>query len=590
MAFPIAVVKFGGSVLADESSLWQVVHEVYALVRSGRRVVAVVSALKGQTDRLLAQARRVADSPEESGVALLAGTGESASAALLGLALDRAGVPAEVLDAAAIGLRTAGPALDAELAGVDEASLRRALTRVPVVVVPGFAGRDADGRVTLLGRGGSDLTAVFLAARLGAECRLVKDVSGIYEADPASTPRGTPWPRRFATLSWDEAARLGGKAVQPKAVRLAAQRGVELHIGAQLRPDGTRVGALPSVAEERPPAAPRPLRVVLLGCGVVGRGVLEHLLRQPERFTVLRVAVRDVERAAASGVDRALLTAAPLAASAVDADVVVEALGGIEPALGAVRRALARGSHVVTANKALLAEYGRSLHELASETGVRLLYSAAVGGATPALEAVSRLASGPGVASIEAVLNGTSNFVLGRLAEGVGFDEAVREAQRLGFAEADPSRDLDGRDAEDKLRLLARVAFGEAGRTITVRRRGIDPAELASLPAPPAGGAVRLVASVWRIGGSLDAAIGPEALSPDHALARVHREWNGLVVRTLDGGRHVVTGKGAGRWPTAESVLADLLDLWRARFLPQAPRPETLQPAASRPATQEARA
>jgi homoserine dehydrogenase len=579
MAFPITVIKFGGSVLADESSLWQVVHEVYALVRSGRRVVAVVSALRGQTDRLLAQARRVADPPEDSGVALLAGTGESASAALLGLALDRAGVPAEVLDAAAIGLRTAGPVLDAEPASVDEAALRRALSRVPVVVVPGFAGRDAEGRVTLLGRGGSDLTAVFLAARLGAECRLVKDVAGISEADPASTPRGTPWPRRFATLSWADAARLGGKAVQPKAVRLAAQHGVELNIGAQLRPDGTRVGALPTVAEERPPAAPRPLRVVLLGCGVVGRGVLEHLLRQPERFAVLRVVVRSLERAAASGVDPALLTTSPLAAAAVDADVVVETLGGVEPALGAVRRALARGSHAVTANKALVAAHGDELHALAAESGARLLHSAAVGGAAPALEAVMRLAAGPGVASIEAVLNGTSNFVLGRLAEGVAFDEAVREAKQAGFAEADPARDLDGRDAEDKLRLLARAAFGPAERDLSVRRRGIDPVELTTLLAPPPGGAVKLIASVWRVRNTLDAAIGPEALSPDHALARVHREWNGLVVRTLDGGRHVITGKGAGRWPTAESVLADLLDLWQARFTPDSPATPALNAA-----------
>jgi homoserine dehydrogenase len=263
--FPITVLKFGGSVLAREHDLARAVHEVYRWVREGQRVVAVVSALGRTTDRLLAQAHHYGPEPDAAALAALVATGEQTSAALLGLALDRAGVPAEVLDAARIGLRTSGPVRDAEPVGVNSGVIVAALERVPVVVVPGFLGRDEQGRTTLLGRGGSDFSALFLAHALGAErCRLVKDVAGLYEHDPA---RPGPLARVYRELSWDDCLRLDGRIVQHKAVRWARERGVGFEVASLNGTRATVVGECPPRLGPTDAEGLPPMRVGLLGWG-----------------------------------------------------------------------------------------------------------------------------------------------------------------------------------------------------------------------------------------------------------------------------------------------------------------------------------
>ncbi len=239
MRHPVIVLKFGGSVLRDESAVRVAAGEVARFVAEGWRVVAVVSALEGTTDRLLAQSRRYGDRPHPPSVALLLATGELTSAALLGLTLAERGLGVETLDAASIGLRTTDDALDASPVSLDEPTVLGALARVPVVVVPGFVGRDSAGRTTLLGRGGSDLTALFIADRLGAACRLVKDVDGLYEWDPAAPG---PRPRRYATLPWEQALRLDGTIVQHKAVRWALERGLAFEVSCIGGRDASRVG------------------------------------------------------------------------------------------------------------------------------------------------------------------------------------------------------------------------------------------------------------------------------------------------------------------------------------------------------------
>lgn len=566
-AFPVTVLKFGGSVLAREHDLARAVHEVYRWVREGHRVVAVVSALGKTTDRLLAQAHHYGAAPEPAALAALVATGEQTSAALLGLALDRAGVPAEVLDAARIELRTSGSVLDAEPVGVNAAAVCRALERVPVVVVPGFLGRDEAGRTTLLGRGGSDFSALFLAHALGAErCRLVKDVRGLYERDPA---RPGPLARVFRELSWDECLKLDGRIVQHKAVRWAKERGVRFEVASLNGTRASRVGPYetslgPTDAESAPP-----LRVGLLGLGTVGGGVYRALSTLPELFEVTRIAVRNVKRAADSGVPAYLLTDDPASVVVSGCDLIVEAIGGIEPARELVTAALSNGQHVVTANKSLIAAHGRELAAIAEEHGVRLLYAAAVGGAVPVLEAVQRIAEGADpIDRIEAVLNGTSNFVLDRLAEGVPFEEAVRAAQAAGFAEADPTKDLDGTDAAEKLALVARAAFGRLVEAGDVQRRGLlgaggtGPGEFGREP----GRETRLVARAERGGeGGLRLEVRPIELEPGHRLALTRGERNRVVVTLRSGVVVEVHGKGAGRWPTAESVVGDLLELARER-------------------------
>jgi homoserine dehydrogenase len=300
-----------------------------------------------------------------------------------------------------------------------------------------------------------------------------------------------------------------------------------------------------------PPGPPhRPLRVALLGCGIVGGGVLDRLLARPDLFRVTGVAVRDRERAQRSGLPRRLLAAGPVALADGEADVIVELLGGREPARRAVVRALKLGKSVVTANKALLAE----------EIDSRLLYSASVGGALPALEAVRRYAGR--VRAVSGVLNGTCNYVLDRLAAGDSFDAAVAAAQAAGFAEADPTLDLDGSDTAQKLSLLAREAFGILPRWNAMPRLGIGRLDRDLLAAAARrGGVVRLVASAEQTPGGLRAGVRPLELPRSHPFARTSGAGNALRIETTDGEVIDLSAQGAGRWPTCEAVLADLLDL-----------------------------
>jgi homoserine dehydrogenase len=530
------------------------VHEVYRWVRDGERVVAVVSALAGTTNRLLERSELYGPRPEPTCLAGLVGTGELAAASLLGLALDRAGIPAEVLDAAALGLRTRGPILDAEPEALDTTALRAALSRVPVVVVPGFVGRSAAGSPTLLGRGGSDYTALFLAHRLEARrCRLLKDVDGVFDRDPASTGLA----RRYQRLSWHDAVRLGGPIVQPRALHFAERERLAFEVASLNSVEVTTVGGQSTVLASPHFASPR-IRVGLLGLGVVGGGVYRALDALPG-FDVVGIAVKD-PRKERPGVPAALVTADAEAVVRA-ADVVVEAIGGVSPAAGLLAGALEAGRAVITANKAVVAEAGPRLEALARERGGSLRCSAAVGGAVPILAAAARLAP---LASLTAVLNGTCNFVLDRMADGETLDAGVRAAQARGLAEADPRRDLDGTDSLDKLRVLARVAFGVELDAASIAREGIDTLP-ADVPARVArgGGRVKLVASLQRNGRALRGRVAAIELPAGHPLAQVRDEGNAALLTPQQGDAVLLRGKGAGRWPTTEAVVGDLLELAR---------------------------
>ena len=241
-AAQIVVLKLGSSVLADASSLGRAVAEI-ARHRGPRadapvKVVAVVSAMGDTTDRLLARTKAFA-APDPHAVAALLAIGEAESVALLCLALADAGIPANPLDP---GLSTEGPALDSEIAKVDDHSLLRALDNRAVLVVPGFLGRDALGRTTCLGRGGSDLSALAIAHALGARCRLLKDVEGIYDGDPATNPEA----RRFEHVRWDDVLELEEGIVQHKAVRWARAHELTFEVGAVGKRDATIVGRGPT--------------------------------------------------------------------------------------------------------------------------------------------------------------------------------------------------------------------------------------------------------------------------------------------------------------------------------------------------------
>jgi homoserine dehydrogenase len=314
---------------------------------------------------------------------------------------------------------------------------------------------------------------------------------------------------------------------------------------------------------------PRTIRVALAGCGVVGSSLVRLLAEraaplaseQGLRFELVRVLVREPGRPRALELAPSLLTADVDDFLAAKADLVVELLGGLDPAAQIARSTLAAGRRLVSANKALLAEHGAELAALAHRSGATLDFEGAVGGGIPLLRALRESLPGTGVRSLRGILNGTSNYILTRLAEGATYAAALADAQRAGFAEADPSRDLDGRDAADKLRILAWLAFGTDPATLPVRRRGIlpDPDRLARAAATY-GAVVRLVAECAALeDGDVAASVEPVAVAPDSELGRTRDEENILLIQTEWNGRIRLAGPGAGGFPTATAVLADMV-------------------------------
>ena len=544
-AAPLAVIKLGSSVLVDPEDLLVATSAIYSRLARGMRVIAVVSAMGDDTDRLVKSAG-IAGGADPAIYARLLATGEERSALLLAMALERAGIACRHTSVAEAGLVTGGSPLEGEPVRLDRDRLRRLLETNPVVILPGFAAVDAEGRPTLLGRGGSDLTALFVASELDAsECLLCKDVDGLYERDPASS---SPRPGRFRTAHWNTALALGGPLVQPRAVEFAARRQLTFEITGPLAQAGTRIGDFRDTRDWG--GHGRPLRVGVLGAGTVGGGVLSHLVRVPGQFEITGIAVRDPDRPRPD-----LPAALPVTGNARDVldsgcDVVIELIGGIEAAGSAVASALSRGIDVITANKALLAERGAALAELARRHGAGLSGAAAVGGGMPAIEAVRHASCRGSVARITGVLNGTCNYVLDRLQEGECFEAAVRSAQEAGFAEADPSLDIDGGDAASKLAILSREAWGESPSPVA---RGIR-----RLPRARSGQVIRLVARAERTASGLLAEVRPEAVAPGTFLAGARGVGNRLEIKLRTGELIRATGAGAGRWPTALAVMSDL--------------------------------
>ncbi len=309
----------------------------------------------------------------------------------------------------------------------------------------------------------------------------------------------------------------------------------------------------------------RPLRVVLLGLGNVGRGIFERLRADPSRFDLRRVIVRDPARHAAAGVPAALLSANAWDALNVPADLVIEALGGESPAAGILQAALLGGRRVVSANKLAVVAGWTTLRPWAEGPAPRLRFSAAVGGEVPVLETLTALARRGPVVSLRGVLNGTCNFVLDRIAAGQAYATAVAEAQSLGFAEPDPAADVSGLDAECKLRLASWAAFGRWPDV--VQRTGIE--ETRSARRACDGHVLRLVAQVERAGGRLVGRVAPQWCAPDDYLAGARGEENRVEIVTGGLERVCLEGKGAGREPTTRAVFADLDALWLEYVAPR---------------------
>ncbi len=315
----------------------------------------------------------------------------------------------------------------------------------------------------------------------------------------------------------------------------------------------------------------RKLKVGLLGCGTVGGGLVElvhknsSLIRQRAgvELSISKILVRDPLKERPDSVDRDLLTTHPDKVINNGCDLVVELVGGIEPARGFIQRSLARGKHVVTANKALLAVDGFSLMKAAEIQNVRLGFEASVCGGIPIIRALRNGLVGNQIHSLTGILNGTCNYILTRMTEDrVEFDAALSEAQAMGFAEADPTLDVDGHDAAQKLKILAELAFNTRVASGAVATEGIRNITADDIQAArEMGYVIKHIATASVNGDDIELEVGPLLLRATHQLASIRDENNAVLVRGDAVGEMLFSGKGAGSLPSASAVLSDIVDI-----------------------------
>ncbi|GAA2696634.1 homoserine dehydrogenase [Streptomyces anthocyanicus] len=322
----------------------------------------------------------------------------------------------------------------------------------------------------------------------------------------------------------------------------------------------------------------RPLKVALLGCGVVGSEVARIMTTHAADLAarigapveLAGVAVRRPDKVR-EGIDPALVTTdATALVKRGDIDVVVEVIGGIEPARTLITTAFAHGASVVSANKALIAQDGAALHAAADEHGKDLYYEAAVAGAIPLIRPLRESLAGDKVNRVLGIVNGTTNFILDAMdSTGAGYQEALDEATALGYAEADPTADVEGFDAAAKAAILAGIAFHTRVRLDDVYREGmteVTSADFAS--AKEMGCTIKLLAICERAadGGSVTARVHPAMIPLSHPLANVREAYNAVFVESDAAGQLMFYGPGAGGSPTASAVLGDLVAVCRNRL------------------------
>ena len=320
---------------------------------------------------------------------------------------------------------------------------------------------------------------------------------------------------------------------------------------------------------------PNSLNVGLIGLGTVGGQVAERLLTwQPQlarragiELCLRRVLVRDIKKPRAVAVAPELLTADPqqlLDDPAIQ--ILVEVAGGDEPMHSYLERAIQSGKHVVTANKVVMARHGPELLDLAAERNVDVYFEAAVGGGIPLISTFRTDLQANRIERVSAVINGTTNYVLGRMASaGLSLSDAVREAQAAGFAEADPTDDVGGFDATYKLAILGSIAYEIKIRPDDVFREGIEGIEPVDFRyARELGYAIKLIAHTQRHPGRVEARVHPAMVPLDHPLAQVEGANNAVFVEGDLVGQVLLVGQGAGGRPTASAVVGDLIDLARS--------------------------
>jgi homoserine dehydrogenase len=299
---------------------------------------------------------------------------------------------------------------------------------------------------------------------------------------------------------------------------------------------------------------PQPFRIGLLGHGTVGAAFAELLAQRADHVanaTGLRPEISGVLRRSEGDFDAIL----------AGSDLIVELIGGLDPARDYVLRAMAAGRHVVTANKQLLAEHGEELWAAAREHGVQLRFEAAVGGVVPVIRVLQESLAAAHVERLHGIVNGTTNFILSRMAEtGAQYEDALREAQQLGYAEADPTDDVTGKDAAAKMAILARLAFDTPVRLDQIPYEGIEHLTADDLEyARELGLGLKLIGTAERVDGGLSVRVHPAFLYGAHPLASINGPFNAVTIESPAITEITLSGPGAGGPQTASAVLGDVI-------------------------------
>ncbi len=319
-----------------------------------------------------------------------------------------------------------------------------------------------------------------------------------------------------------------------------------------------------------------PVRIGLLGCGTVGGGVIRLIAENQAYLTsrvgapleIRRVLVRDAEKDRVPECRREWITTAADEVFAKDIDVLVEVIGGEEPAKSLIERAIREGKGVVTANKLLLAKHGPALVRMATEHGVDLAFEASVGGGIPIIRTLREALTSDWVESVHGILNGTCNYILTRMRDGkVSFDVALAEAQAKGYAEADPTLDVDGHDAAQKLCVISMLAFGANVHESDVPVEGIRLVDQLDFRfAQRFGYTIKHLVIGRDLGDRIALRVHPALIGKHSVLANIDGVLNGVLVVGRGLGPCLLVGRGAGDMPTAVSVVADIVDVARSKI------------------------
>lgn len=313
-------------------------------------------------------------------------------------------------------------------------------------------------------------------------------------------------------------------------------------------------------------------KVAIMGYGVVGSGLIELIDKNRENnekneVVITSILVRNKEKHIASSHNE-VITDNVEELFSVESDVVIEVMGGLHPAYDYVKRALTLGKHVITANKDLIATFGYELFQLAKENNVSLKFEAAVAGGIPIIKPLTESLYGNGINSIRAILNGTTNFILTKMdRENLSYEEALKEAQKLGFAEANPESDVMGYDAARKLAILSSLAFDKKFQWSDISIEGITNIDENDFKyAGKLNCKIKLVAESFKCKKGIYTSVKPILVDQESILANINNEVNAVILNGDEIGELLFVGKGAGKLPTGSAVYSDLNDIINNRF------------------------